>query len=363
MGMKRTLFLSPHDITSIAETVGIDTLMDELIDRLHHAFIQFDSSKTQIPSRQGFSYSHPRLGLLEWMPILDVGSQMLMKMVGYHPQNPSVSGLPTILSTFSLYDVSTGELLAIVDGTLLTALRTGAASAVASRLMAKPESSSIGIVGCGAQAITQLHAMSRIFDVGLVRFYDIDNKTCKSFRRRCLFLDPSIDFIESPLEQIVEEVDIVCVATSIDVGAGPVFKEITTRPHLHINAVGSDFPGKIELPIELLNRSYVSPDCYEQAIKEGECQQLPITQIGKTLSQLLQDGTQTTLRPSNTVFDSTGWALEDYIATQLFLAHAHRLSIGQSLHSGSWNKDPKNPYEFLHSEMLNTSHRHTGVTE
>ena len=361
--MNRALFLSPHDITSIAEAVGIDTLMDDLVDRLHHAFIQFDSSKTQIPNRQGFSYSHPRLGLLEWMPILDVGSQMLMKMVGYHPQNPNFSGLPTILSTFSLYDVTTGQLLAIVDGTLLTSLRTGAASAVASRLMAKPESSSIGIVGCGAQAITQLHAMSRMFDVKLVRFYDIDNETCKSFRGRCPFLDPSIDFIESPLEQIVEEVDIACIATSIDVGAGPVFKEITTRPHLHINAVGSDFPGKIELPIELLNRSYVSPDCYEQAIKEGECQQLPITQIGKTLPELLRVETNTALKLSNTVFDSTGWALEDYVVTQLFLAHAHRLDIGQSLQTGSLNIDPKSPYEFLHSEVLKASHRHTGVTD
>lgn len=362
MGMNRTLFLSPHDINSIAEAVGVDALMDDLIDRLQEAFIQFDSSKTQIPNRQGFSYSHPQLGLLEWMPILDVGSQMLMKLVGYHPQNPEISGLPTILSTFSLYDATTGQLLAIVDGTLLTALRTGATSAVASRLMAKPESSSLGIVGCGAQAITQLHAMSRVFDVKLVRFYDKDNETCKSFSQRCSFLDHSIDFIESPLEQVVEDVDVLCVATSIDVGAGPVFKEITTRPHLHVNAVGSDFPGKIELPIKLLNRSYVSPDCYEQAIKEGECQQLPIAQIGKTLPELLRNGTHTELRQSNTVFDSTGWALEDYIVMQLFLAHAHRLSIGQSLQAGSLNKDPKNPYEFLRSEVLKSSYSHTGAT-
>ena len=139
--------------------------MDELIDRLDKAFRSFDPQRTKVPVRSGFNYSLPRSGLLEWMPLLQSGEHVLMKMVGYHPHNPDLSGLPTILSDFSLYNATTGRLEAVVDGTLLTAFRTGAASAVASRFLGSPDSRVVGLIGCGAQAVTQLHAMTRVFDI------------------------------------------------------------------------------------------------------------------------------------------------------------------------------------------------------
>ena len=148
--MSKLTFLSQADITSVVQVIGIDALMDELIDRLNQAFVNFDPRDTIIPVRDGFSYLEPRPGLLEWMPLLNSGSQMLMKMVGYHPQNPDLNSLPTILSNFSVYNATTGQLESILDGTFLTALRTGAASALASRLLGRPESSVIGILGCGA---------------------------------------------------------------------------------------------------------------------------------------------------------------------------------------------------------------------
>ena len=95
------------------------------------------------------------------MPIYKKGAEVVIKVVGYHPKNPKNFNLPTILSSISSYDTKTGHLMGIADGVLLTALRTGAASAVASELLAKPESTTLGLIGCGAQSITQLHALSR----------------------------------------------------------------------------------------------------------------------------------------------------------------------------------------------------------
>lgn len=354
--MSHTIFLSPKHITSVIREVGSNTLIDELIEQLTHAFAEYDAQLMQIPIRAGFKYDQPRTGLLEWMPILNSGSQMLMKIVGYHPKNPELNEIPTILSNFSLYDATTGQLLAILDGTLLTALRTGAASAVASRVLASPDSSEVGIVGCGAQSITQLHALSRVFDIRTVRYFDPDESAIHSFRKRCWFLE-NVDFIASEVGEVVSNSDVLCVATSIDVGMGPVFKDVSTKPRLHINAVGSDFPGKTELPLSLVERAYVSPDCLEQAIKEGECQQIPANSIGKSLAELLRLSVDTKLQNSTTIFDSTGWALEDFVVTQIFLRHAKRLGIGDELQSLPMVQDPKNPYEDLMPLNTNQSNR------
>ena len=355
MGLEPAIHLKPEEIAALIAEVGLDHFMKELIERLERAFAQFDPDKTQIPVRDGFSYSEPATGLLEWMPILQLGDEMLMKLVGYHPSNPETNGLPTILSTFCLYDGTHGGLKAILDGTLITALRTGAASAVASRFLAKPESSQIGVIGCGAQSITQVHALAQVFEIDQIRYYDLDRGTLQTFEQRCRSsFNCDAEFVSSSPMQCVSEVDILCVATSVEVGFGPVFEDMPVREHLHINAVGSDFPGKVEVPLELLQRSYVSPDCLAQAVKEGECQLLGRQQIGKPITELLQGGGDYGLKENLTVFDSTGWALEDLIVTKQVLEKARDLRIGSTINIADVTEDPKNPYESLSQSPDNT---------
>lgn len=351
-----TTILSQSDIQHVITSVGIDQLMDELISKLDDAFRNFDPRHTKVPLRDGFNYSSPRQGLLEWMPMLESGQHVLMKMVGYHPRNPDLYHLPTILSDFSLYNAQTGQLEAIVDGTLLTALRTGAASAVASRVLANPLSHTIGLIGCGAQSVTQLHALSRIFSVRHVCYYDVDQSAMDSFEERCRKFVGDAVFEGSSIEDIVAKADVVTIATSIDIGAGPVFTDCPTKAHLHINAVGSDFPNKFELPLEMLQRSYITPDIRAQADNEGECQQLEASQIGDELYQLMQHKKKLmSLRKGLTVFDSTGWVIEDYVATKLLLKHALRLGVGSKVWFGTLSQDPKNPYQFLEPNPKATS--------
>lgn len=353
---KKTLVLSSSDIQEILRHFGIDWTMMTLIERLNVAITNYDPQKVSIPVRSGFHYEKPEPGLIEWMPIYnqgDQGGKVLIKVVGYHPSNPAKLNLPTIISTISEYDTNSGHLSALIDGVLATALRTAAASAVASKMMAKPTSSVLGLIGCGTQAVTQLHAIALCFKIQRVLFYDIDPEASASFRKRCSALNLDIDFVNTSIEEIVKNSDILCTATSIDIGAGPLFSNIETKPHLHINAVGSDFPGKVEIPLELLQKSFVCPDFKEQAIVEGECQQLDQKDIGAGLAELVQNPDKYSyLRDERTVFDSTGWALEDKVVMNFFLDCAQELGLGQELEIEYRSSDTRNPYDFLKSDNL-----------
>lgn len=346
--MKTTIY-SLEDIQKIVCQVGLDRLMDDVISELTKACREFDPSINIVPARDGFESNTSDVGLIEWMPSLNLGAEATIKIVGYHPSNPQSFNLPSVLSTSVTFDAKTGHLLTLTDTTFLTAVRTGAASAVASKILASPNSQTLGLIGAGAQAITQLHALSRVFDLKEVYFYDIDITACNSFpdRIRHLNLDGT-DIVQGSLEQVVGAADIICTATSVNSGDGPVFSDIQENKPKHFNAVGSDFPGKTELPIKLLNRSFVCPDYRLQAVNEGECQQLQQEQIGPDLVELVKEQHRYSVyHDKNTVFDSTGWAFEDHIALKVLTSYGQDLGIGTELSLACLSSDPKNPYAFL----------------
>jgi ornithine cyclodeaminase/alanine dehydrogenase-like protein (mu-crystallin family) len=363
----KTLVLTSFDIQEILRHFGVDWMMTTLVERLRTAIINYNSQELSIPVRSGFDYEKPEPGLIEWMPLYnhdEQGGKVLIKVVGYHPSNPGKFNLPTIVSTISVYDTGSGHLCALIDGALATAMRTAAASAVASKLMAKPTSSTLGLIGCGTQAVTQLHAISLCFKIDRVLFYDIDLNASSSFQQRCSALNLDIEFVSSNIEEIVRNSDILCTATSVDIGAGPLFSNIETKPHLHINAVGSDFPGKVEIPLELLQKSFVCPDFIGQAIIEGECQQLEQKDIGAELIEIVQNPDKYAyLQNERSVFDSTGWALEDQVVMNLFLECAFELGLGQELEIEHRPRDTKNPYDFLKSENLLTGNTDSHIQE
>lgn len=330
--------------------------MDEMIGRLRIAFQEYNPSNSVTPQRTGFNYTQPT-GLVEWMPMHQVGEQVFMKVVGYHPENPVRHGSPTIVSTISSYDTATGHLASLIDGTFATALRTGAASAVASELLALPQSSVLGLVGCGAQSITQLHAIGRIFELERILVYDVDEETASSFGVRAASFGSHVTIQSASLREIAEASDILCTATSVDVGQGPVIRLESTKPHLHVNAVGSDFPGKTELALEFLNRSVICPDFLEQAVVEGECQCLDPGAIGPAIAEIAKAPASFAKYQSQlSVFDSTGWALEDWVASVLILEHALELGLGESVSVEYLPTDPRNPYDFLIPSRVPASH-------
>ncbi len=341
-----TLVVTGNDLNAVVTRVGVDRLMDELIGSLTERLGRHDDAQTRLIKRDGFMYDYPHPGVLEWMPAMVVGQQAVVKVVGYNPSNPGQRNLPTIVSTINVFDVTTGRLVALIDGILPTALRTGAASAVATEILARSGRCTVGLVGCGAQAVTQLHGMSRVRDVQQALVYDIDPAASASFADRVEFMDISVEVVErSVLER---ESDIICTATSADIGAGPVVDDAAFKPWIHVNAVGSDLPGKIELPVDFLRRSLVCTDFLEQALAEGEAQQLEPSDLGPTLSQLVKEaGDHVAARERPTVFDSTGYAVEDLVAAELFLRYATEMGLGQTLMVERLQGDPRNPYANL----------------
>ena len=344
-----TLLFSAKEIADIVDSVGFDRLMDATIDGIASACDSFDPAAYSIPVRSGFSYDNePCKGLVEWMPIIRYGDHVLVKLVAYHPDNPRDFGLPTVLSTIVTFDTRSGHAVSIVDATFLTSLRTGAASAVASVVLAPSTSRSIGLIGAGAQAVTQLHALSRRFSIEQIYVHDIDVAACSSLAHRASYAGVTAPVIPATTQEVIRNSDIICTSTSIEVGDGPVFEDLEVREAVHINAVGSDFPGKTELPVSLLRRSLVCPDFPDQALVEGECQQLDEHEIGPALDELVRNRERyEKYQSSPTVFDSTGWALEDLVVAEILTGLGKEAGCGTPVEISCVSDDPKNPYGFV----------------
>lgn len=340
-----TLVFSAEDLRQMLRSIGPDAFMDRLIAGLETTLSNWHPEHTEIPVRAGFTYHSPAPGLLEWMPLMEHQQQAVIKVVGYHPDNPGRCGLPTILSTVSSYDVSSGHLSALADATFLTAMRTGAASAVASRVLANPDARTLGMVGCGAQAVTQMHALSRVFKFDRVLAFDTDPSAAASLAARTAFID--VPVIPASLAEVEQQADILCTATSVAIGGGPVIRADKLKPDVHINAIGSDFPGKTELPLALLQRALVCPDFVAQALAEGEAQQLTEADLGPDLAALVQSAEHHhAARRSTTVFDSTGWALEDWVALDMVTELGTEMGLGTPLTIETSGDDPLDPYAF-----------------
>jgi len=274
----------------------------------------YHPDEVKIPMRSGFNYEKPVTGLIEWMPLYHKGNDVVIKVVGYHPDNPSKRNLPTIISSISAYCTKTGHLKGIIDGVLPTAL----------------------------------HALSRVFDFEKILIFDTDKFAINSFTERTSSLQLNAPIEMSNITKIIEQSDVVCTATSIGVGEGPLFNGTISQPHLHINAVGADFPGKVEIPLSFLQESFVCPDFKLQALVEGECQRLDEKYIGPDWVQVIQNQQDyTKYQNKKTVFDSTGWALEDWVVTDLFMEYAVELGLGTEVELESISEDAKSPYEFV----------------
>ena len=169
-------FVSVDNMMRLIHHIGIEIFLSDLAREIEADFARWDMfDKT---ARVG---SHSDVGVIELMPTSD-GTFYGFKYVNGHPKNMR-EGLQTVTAFGVLSDVYTGYPVLFSEMTVLTALRTGAASALASRYLAHPDSQTVGIIGCGAQAVTQAHAVGRIFDIDQVLFFDIDAAAAASFVR------------------------------------------------------------------------------------------------------------------------------------------------------------------------------------
>lgn len=342
----KTLVLSAGDLRKLVDSIGLDALLDRVLDRLRTGLTAVRSGSFQALPRSGFVDREPSVGLLEWMPGRD-DRRTTVKIVGYHPDNPAVSK-PTILSVAASFENDTGHAVALADATFLTALRTGAASAIAADVLAVADAETVGFIGCGAQAVSQLHALTKVRPIRNVLLSDADPRVQASFADRIAPLGLDVEVHRVPADEAAASADVLVTCTSVAPGQGPVFQPVEPRPGLHVNAVGSDFPGKTELPGEWLRRAFICADFPDQCLAEGECQSLTRDDIGCDLAELWCEAETFLPRRSElTIFDSTGWALEDHFALDALVQEATRLGIGTQMEIEAVSDDPYDPYGFL----------------
>lgn len=243
-----------------------------------------------------------------------------MKWVNVHPQNPS-RGLPTIMAIIIYSDPETGYPLAIMDATDITAYRTGATAAIAAKYLARQDSHTLGIIGAGRQAYTQIVAHAQVFDLKRIKVFDYSRAAVEKLTG--FFVEYPL--VDCSLEEAAAS-DIVCTLTPARV---PFLKKEWIIRGTHINAVGADAEGKEELEPSILKDAMVVVDDLGQASAAGEINVpirkglLAIDQVYGTLDEIIA-GRKQGRRDENvtTVFDSTGLGIEDIAVAKLIYEKA-----------------------------------------
>lgn len=314
----RTLILTAEEIKKIIT-------IKEVINAVENAFCLQAKKLTLMPAKIYLPLEKYN-GDFRAMPAYVEGSAGV-KWVNAHPENPKKGLFPSVMAVLIYSDPATGFPLAIMDGTIITNYRTGAAGAIASKCLARKNARTFGLIGCGKQAETQLLFHQEIFQFEKIYVTDINPQKVKEFITK---------FSELPLKKsIPEEVancDIICTTT-------PSHQPIIFRPWVkegtHINAIGADAPGKEELDPLILKNAKIVIDDYEQATRSGEIN-VPLTKgiikeeniyasVGEIVAGLKPGRTDD---KEITVFDSTGLAIQDIAVAKILYEKAKKLKIG-----------------------------------
>ncbi len=255
----------------------------------------------------------------------------VLKWVSVYPNNPK-QGLPTVIAAIILCDASTGFPLAVMDGTLITAYRTGAIGGLAAKWMARPEPKTMGIIGAGVQAGTQLIATDHVLRLEEARVFDRSDSQAKKFIQGVLEKVKCRIVPVDSAEKAVAGADIIATCTPSRV---PIVFNEWVKEGAHINAIGADAPGKQELDPKILLRSRVVVDDLGQAAHGGEIN-VPIKQGIYSEKQVFGDIAEVargTKKPREnfsgvTIFVSTGLAVQDLAAARAVYEAARAKGIG-----------------------------------
>jgi alanine dehydrogenase len=303
----------------------------KVINVVEKAFFDFSEGVVQMPPKMYLTFKEFD-GDLRIMPAFS--KRLLMagtKIVNVHPQNPK-KGLLSVMAIIILNDPKTGIPLALMDGTWITALRTGATSAVATKYLARKDAKTLGVVGAGFQAITQITAISKVKKLKEILVYDIREEAVEKLAK--ILAKEKIKIKKASLEEVCQK-DILVTATP---AREPIIKKEWIKPGTHINAIGADAEGKQELDPEILKIAKIVVDNFEQASHSGEIN-VPLSKglikkenIFGELGEIVagkKPGREN--EDEITIFDSTGLAIQDLYTATLVYKEAKRKKIGKEI--------------------------------
>jgi len=310
--------------------------MEEVMEAVELAFREKGLGRAQMPAKIYLFYKRYN-GDLRTMPSyleeLDISA---VKIVNVHPDNRTKYNLPTIMAVIVLIDPKSGAPTAIMSGTTITDMRTGAAGGIAAKYLANKRSKIVGLVGAGAQARTQLMALLQVYGkLEEVRIWSRSRETKQRFvaetepvyRHLCKII---------PVEAVKEAVEGADIVVTTTPSRQPLVMNAMLSSGVHFNCIGADAPGKEELDPAILKGAKIVVDDWEQASHSGEIN-VPLSrgiikkenvwaEIGEIVAGS-KPGRET--RDEITVFTSTGLAVQDAVTAKIAYDKAIKEGVGR----------------------------------
>jgi len=349
-----TTILTTKNIQEIIQIIGFENFILGLIRYLETDYVNWhEFEKTP---RIAF---YKNKGVMELMPIC--GPDLFaFKYVNGHPDNVKLNK-PTVIGLGMLTSTSTGEPLMISEMTLLTALRTAATSSMASKFLANKIISNFGIIGCGSQSEFQTLAHFANFKFKQVFYYDLDKSAMHKFKRN--LNNQGFDLIPcSTAQEVVLKSQIVTTATACT-ESQEVIKADWLQPGQHLNCIGGDSPNKTELDLNILYKVKTVVEYLPQTLHEGEIQNLghgAEEYVSAELWEVIKKTKKVrTSIQDITLFDSVGFALEDYSVLRYLYDLANKLKIFNSMEITPQLKDCKD----LYSSLTPITHAYLGFSD
>jgi ornithine cyclodeaminase len=332
-------FVSVDRMMKLVLHLGIERVLKDL-----EAEIEADFRRWPLFDKTPRIASHSEVGVIELMPTSD-GETYGFKYVNGHPSNMK-RGLQTVTAFGLLADVATGYPVLLSEMTILTALRTAATSAMAAKWLAPKGAATMAIIGNGAQAEFQALAFRAICGLTEMRLYDIDpaatEKCARNLAGSGLKVVPC-----STAEEAILGAQVITTVTADKTNA-TILTDNMLGAGIHINGVGGDCPGKTELHRDILLRSSIFVEYPPQTRVEGEIQQLapdhPVTELWQVIAGQAPGRTA----PSQvTLFDSVGFAIEDFAALRYVLVQARATGLYENLDMIADPDDPRDLYGMI----------------
>lgn len=309
--------------------------MSDAIALMKEAFAELSAGRTVSPLRTVIPLQDREADAL-FMPAFVPSMDALgLKSVNVFRNNPS-RGLPAIHALVMLIDTETGQPAAIMDGSYLTALRTGAVSGAAADLLAREDSRTLTVIGAGAQGVTQIAAICAVRPIERVIAVDINEAALERLREGIRRDWPDLlerVEISTNAPGAVRQADIVCTATT---SRQPVFADADLKPGTHVSGVGAYTPQMQEIPAETVVRATVVVDAMDAALEEAGDLIIPLNQglvsrdhFARELGMLVNgDVPGRTSREEITFFKSVGNAVQDVVVAKRAVERAEQRGVG-----------------------------------
>ena len=334
-------FVGTHDVITLVNQVGIETVFAAIV-----AEAEVDFRRWPEFEKVARVASHSLNGVIELMPTSD-GETYGLKFVNGHPKNTQ-TGLRTVTAFGLLADVDTGYPVFLAEMTITTALRTAATSALAAKYLARKDAKTMALIGLGAQSEFQTLAFKAILGITTLRVFDVDADATNKFARNMNDSGLIIIYCHSA-EEAVTGADIITTVTA-DKRNATILSDNMVGAGVHLNAVGGDCPGKTELHRDILLRSNIFTEFTPQTRIEGEIQQLPedheVTELWEVISGLKPGRTNDR---QITLFDSVGFAIEDFSTLRVMRRLADETGLGREIDLLPDAGDPKDLFGLIKS--------------